>query len=50
LSDDALTGYEASIPAHWEDARPAVQDAIALIRGVRDHVTDCLREVERVLR
>jgi hypothetical protein len=50
LSDDRLRGYEASIPAHWGDANAAVDDAIGLIRGVRDHITDCLREVGRVLR
>jgi hypothetical protein len=49
LSDDRLAGYKSSVPAAWSNAETAVDDAIDLIQGVRDHIDDALAEVRRVL-
>ena len=49
LSDDRLASYKGSVPAAWCSAGTAVDDAISLIRGVRDHIDDALAEVRRVL-
>ena len=50
LSDAALARYKGAVPAAWSSADPAVDDAISLIRGVRDHIDDALAEVRRVLK
>jgi hypothetical protein len=49
LSDERLASYKGSVPAAWSSAGTAVDDAISLIRGVRDHIDDALAEVRRVL-
>lgn len=49
LSDDRLARYKGSVPAAWSSAGAAVDDAISLIQGVRDHIDDALAEVRRVL-
>lgn len=49
LDDGRLAGYKNAIPAAWATALPAVDDAISLIQGVRDHIDDALAEVRRVL-
>ena len=49
LHDDRLAAYKASMPPAWSSAQPAVDDAIDLIRGVRDHIDAALDEVRRVL-
>jgi hypothetical protein len=38
------------VPAVSPSASPAVDDAIDLIRGIRDHIDDVLAEVRSVLR
>lgn len=50
LSDARLTIYKGSIPAAWANAHTAVDDAISLIRGVRDNIDASLAELKRVLR
>lgn len=50
LSDATLAGYKGALPAAWSSAGPAVDDAISLIQGVRDHIDDALAEVRRVLK
>lgn len=49
LSDARLARYKQSVPAAWSNAAAAVDDAISLIQGVRDHIDDALEEVRRVL-
>jgi hypothetical protein len=49
LSDERLAGYKDSVPAAWANAAEAVDDAVSLIQGVRDHIDDALAEVRRVL-
>jgi hypothetical protein len=49
LSDDRLARYKGSVPAAWSSAGAAVDDAISLIQGARDHIDDALAEVRRVL-
>ena len=49
LSDDRLARYKASVPAAWASTGAALDDAISLIQGVRDHIDDALAEVRRVL-
>jgi hypothetical protein len=49
LDDDRLAAYKCSMPAMWAAALSAVDDAINLIKGVRDNIDDALAEVRRVL-
>lgn len=49
LSDARLHEYKGAVPAAWAAAMPAVDDAISLIRGVRDNIDGALVEVRRVL-
>ena len=49
IDDGRLAAYKACIPAAWSTAAPAVDDAISLIQGVRDHIDAALAEVRRVL-
>ena len=49
LNDGRLAAYKASVPVAWSAATTAVDDAINLIRGVRDHIDAALAEVRRVL-
>lgn len=49
LSDERLSEYRAALPGAWSSVDAVVDDALALIRDVRDHIDDCLVEVRRVL-
>jgi hypothetical protein len=49
LPDAQLAKYEAGLPAEWSAAAPAVESALALVRGARDNIDACLEEVKRVL-
>lgn len=49
LDDRRLAGYKVAIPPAWSSSLPAVDDAIGLIQGVRDHLDDALAEVRRIL-
>lgn len=49
LDDDRLADYKGAIPTAWVGCLPAVDDAIDLIQGVRDHLDDALAEVRRIL-
>ncbi|MGE3710706.1 MAG: HipA family kinase [Hyphomicrobiaceae bacterium] len=49
LSDGRLASYKGSLPAAWSNTGAAVDDAISLIQGVRNHIDDALAEVRRVL-
>jgi hypothetical protein len=49
ISEERLREYKNSVPQQWA-ADAAVDDAISLIRDVRDHIQTALAEVERILR
>lgn len=49
LSDAQIADYEAAIPAEWAAALPAVRTAIDKIKSARDHIDECVSEVQRVL-
>jgi hypothetical protein len=49
ISDERLADYKAAIPNAWSNVLPAVDDAVGLIQGVRDHIDGVLAEVMRVL-
>lgn len=49
LDDRRLAQYKAAVPAAWSAAMPAVDDAIDLIRNIRDNIDDAINEVRRVL-
>ncbi len=50
LSDDAILDYAAVLPPEWAAAMPHVQAALDKIRSARDHIDECAREVQRVLK
>jgi hypothetical protein len=49
LKDDRLADFEACIPAQLQAAAPAMADAVAHVKNVRDRIDECITEVERVL-
>lgn len=49
ITDDRLADFEACIPLQWAPAAPAMADAIAHVKIVRDRIDDCLMEIERTL-
>lgn len=48
ITDARLAEYRDSVPTQWS-ANAAVEDAIDLIKDVRDNITGALTEVKRVL-
>lgn len=50
LTDDHLEEMRADIPVEWADAAPAIGRAVEKIINARDHIEDCVIEVQRVLR
>lgn len=48
IDDDRLEAYRQAVPDRWGSDKP-VDDALDLIRGVRDHIEDALAELRRVL-
>lgn len=50
LSGGRVRGYESLIPPAWASAQTAVDRALNLVLGVCEHITDCLKEVDRVLK
>lgn len=48
LTDDRLNEYRDCVPAEWS-ADAAVDDALKLIKDVRDNIAGALAEVERIL-
>jgi hypothetical protein len=49
LSDTRLGAYDALLPDAWHSARAPVQEALVLLRTVRDTLQECLIELQRVL-
>jgi len=49
ISDVRLVEYQDAVPSAWSTAHSAVEDALNLIRGVRDNIVAALAEVRRVL-
>ncbi|WP_170787102.1 HipA family kinase [Ruegeria lacuscaerulensis] len=49
LSDTRIDSYEEAIPEEWEAASDEVKSSLQLIKDARDHIDDCLVEVQRVL-
>jgi hypothetical protein len=49
IGDVRLAEYRTAVPTAWSSAQPAVEDALGLIRGVRDNIVAALTEVRRVL-
>jgi hypothetical protein len=49
LSDQHIDGYAASMPNEWYTAGPLIGMATGRIKSVRDHIDECILEVQRVL-
>ena len=49
LSNDFLADCEACVPAQWQEAAGAVQDAVNHLRAIRDRIDECLTELQRAL-
>ncbi|MDE0390993.1 MAG: hypothetical protein OXI57_02860 [Rhodospirillales bacterium] len=49
LSDDRLSEYRDAIPPEWDEALPAVDEALGRVRDARDNFDGVIAEVERVL-
>ena len=49
ISDERLSEYRNAIPPEWEEALPAVDEALGQIRDARDNFDGVIAEIERVL-
>ncbi len=49
VSDARLLEYRAAIPPEWNEAFPAVDEALDRIRGGRDNLDRVIAEIQRVL-
>ncbi|MCS6920971.1 MAG: hypothetical protein NZM07_03450 [Elioraea sp.] len=49
LSDAGVEGYAKGLPAEWAGAAGEVNQAIRMIKDIRDRMEGCLKEVARVL-
>ena len=49
LSDERLIEYGEAIPSEWGGASSSIQEALALIAGIRDNIEKCADELHRVL-
>ncbi len=49
LSDVRFGAYDALLPALWEVARPALQDAFTYFRDLRNNMPACIAELRRIL-
>jgi len=49
ITDERLAQYVAAIPVEWIAAADKIATAVKLIKDARDHIVDCLKEIERVL-
>ena len=50
LSEEALERIRRAVPAEWDDAGPAVDEALDRIRQARANMSGVNSEVQRVLR
>ena len=49
ISDNRLSEYRDAIPPEWDEALPAVDEALGRVRDARDNLDGVIAEVERVL-
>lgn len=50
ITDDRIVRYREAIPAEWGPDTSVVETALKLIQNARDHIDECLTEIQRVLK
>jgi hypothetical protein len=49
ISDNRLAEYLSTLPSEWTEAGAPMEAAVTHLRTVRDHLDDCVAELQRVL-